>query len=209
VEVQEDVAPRLPRGPHQLTREQVVLSQRTRMLRAMADVMAEKGYAATSVGEVLRTARVSRETFYEQFSSKEDCFMGAFEAAVEIVLGRVLEVPAHDGPPLERFGRGLRAYLDALASHPEFARLFLVEVYAAGPRAAELRAVLQQRFTDAVNDALGARTAADRFANEALVAAIGAMATARIVAGDLDGLRALHRPLMRYARRLEAARTAN
>lgn len=206
MERQEDLAPRLPRGPHQLTREQVVLSQRTRILRAMADVMAEKGYAATSVGEVLRTARVSRETFYEQFSSKEDCFMGAFEAAVDIVLGRVLELPVQQGPPLERFGRGLRAYLEALASHPEFARLFLIEVYAAGPRAVELRAVLQQRFTDAVNEALGARTAADRFANEVLVAAIGSMATARIGAGDLDGLRALHRPLMGYARRLEAAR---
>lgn len=208
MEVAEDVGERLPRGPHQLTREEVVRSQRTRMLRAMADVMAEKGYAATSVSEVLRKARVSRETFYEQFSSKEDCFMGAFEAAVEIVLGQALAVPAQEGPPLERFGRGLRAYLDALAAHPEFARLFLIEVYAAGPRAVELRAVLQQRFTDAVNDVLGARSAADRFANEALVAAIGAMATARVGAGDLDGLRALHRPLMRYARRLQSARPA-
>jgi AcrR family transcriptional regulator len=201
VKADDAVSQRLPRGPHRLTREQVVQSQRSRMLRAMAEVMAEKGYAATSVTDVLRRARVSRETFYQQFSSKEDCFMGAFEAAVETVLDRARATPPQQGLPLERFGRGLRAYLDALASQPAFARLFLIEVYAAGPNVVELRAILQQRFADTVNDLFGARSAADRFANEALIAAIGAMVTARIAAGDLDGLRALHRPLMQYARR--------
>jgi AcrR family transcriptional regulator len=206
VRADDAVSQRLPRGPHRLTREQVVQSQRSRMLRAMAEVMAEKGYAATSVTDVLRKARVSRETFYQQFSSKEDCFMGAFEAAVEIVLDRARATPPQKGPPLERFGRGLRAYLDALAAQPAFARLFLIEAYAAGPNVVELRAVLQQRFADTVNDLFGARSAADRFANEALVAAIGAMVTARIAADDLDGLRALHRPLMQYARRTQGGR---
>jgi AcrR family transcriptional regulator len=206
VKVEDAVSQRLPRGPHRLTREQVVQSQRSRMLRAMAEVMAEKGYAATSVTDVLRKARVSRETFYQQFSSKEDCFMGAFEAAVEIVLDRARDTLPEQGAPLERFGRGLRVYLDALASQPAFARLFLIEVYAAGPSVVELRAVLQQRFADAVNHLFAARTAADRFANEALVGAIDAMVTARIAADDLDGLRALHRPLMQYARRMQGRR---
>jgi AcrR family transcriptional regulator len=207
VKADDAVSQRLPRGPHRLTREQVVQSQRSRMLRAMAEVMAEKGYAATSVTDVLRKARVSRETFYQQFSSKEDCFMGAFEAAVETVLDRARATPPQKGSPLERFGRGLRAYLDALASQPAFARLFLIEVYAAGPNVVELRTILQQRFADTVNELFGARSAADRFANEALVAAIGAMVTARIAAGDLDGLRALHRPVMQYARRTQGGRS--
>jgi AcrR family transcriptional regulator len=69
----------LPRGRHGLSREAVEGSQRTRLLRAMVDVMADKGYAGTSVADILRRARVSRETFYELFSSKEDCFMSAFE----------------------------------------------------------------------------------------------------------------------------------
>src|SRR3954454_12453140 len=103
---------RLPRGRHGLTREQVVGSQRGRIFRAMAETMARKGYASTSVSEVLRAAGVSRETFYEQFTDKEDCFIAAFQAAVGNVLGAVRDAPGDDGTPLERFARGLRAYLD-------------------------------------------------------------------------------------------------
>jgi AcrR family transcriptional regulator len=193
---------RLPRGPHRLTREQVVQSQRGRIFRAMAEVMVRDGYAKTSVAEVLRAARVSRETFYEQFSSKEDCFMAAFEAAVEAVLTAVRDAPAPAGSALERFRHGLRAYLDALADDPAFARVMLIEVYAAGTAAMRRRAALQQRFVEAVDETLGGSTSGDRFANEALVAATSAMVTARLAHGDVDGLRALHRPLTELARRL-------
>src|SRR3954464_1129257 len=195
---------RLPRGRHGLTREQVVGSQRGRIFRAMAETMAGKGYAATSVSEVLRAAGVSRETFYEQFTSKEDCFIAAFEAAVESVLGAMGEAREASGPPIDRFSRGLRAYLDALAEDPAFARMLLIEVYAAGPAAMRRRGELQQRFVDTLDATLGGRTAADRFANEALVAMVSSMVTARLALGDVDGLRALHRPVMQLVRRLHA-----
>ena len=71
----------LPRGRHRLPREEVVSSQRTRMLRGMAEAMMEKGYVNTTVADVIGRAGVSRETFYQQFSSKADCFMSAFDAA--------------------------------------------------------------------------------------------------------------------------------
>jgi len=193
---------RLPRGRHGLSREEVVRSQRGRIFRAMAEIMVHKGYATTSVSEVLGAAGVSRETFYEQFSSKEECFMAAFEAAVNSVLGAVGEAGDEGGSPLERFDRGLRAYLDALAADPAFARVMLIEVYAAGPAALERRAALQSGFVDAVAAALGRPTASDRFADEALVAAISSMVTSRLAAGDVEGLRALHRPLVDLARRL-------
>jgi AcrR family transcriptional regulator len=192
----------LPRGRHGLTRDQVVQSQRARIFRAMADVMAEKGYAATSVADVLRGAKVSRETFYEQFESKEDCFMSALEAAVDVVLAQAFAGPPGGGTPIERFDRGLRTYLEALAAHPQLSRLFLLEVYAAGPAALERRAAVQRRFAAVLDDTFGRRTAGDRFANEALVAATSSMVTARLAAGDLDGLRALRRPLVGLARRL-------
>jgi AcrR family transcriptional regulator len=196
------LADRLPRGPHHLSRDEVVASQRSRVFRAMAEVMAEKGYAATTVSEVLRRARVSRETFYEQFSSKEDCFMGAFAAAVDAVLAGAFEALPADGTPLERFDHALRAYLDALASHPALARLLLVEVYAAGPDALARRAELQQRFAEALDATFGAATPGDHFANEALVAATGAMVSARLSARDPEAVRALHGPLLDLARRL-------
>lgn len=174
-------------------------SQRERMLRALAQTMAEKGYVATTVTEVLRRAGVSRETFYEQFRSKEDCFAQAYDAAAGILLTGAAEAGGSDGTPLERFDRVLRAYLDTLAAESEFARLFLVEVYAAGPDALARRAAVQQAFVAGLVEEFGARTAEHRFACEAFVAATSSMVTARLAAGDLDGLRALHAPLLRLA----------
>ncbi|MBI5106708.1 MAG: TetR/AcrR family transcriptional regulator [Solirubrobacterales bacterium] len=201
-------AGRLPRGRHGLSRDEVAAAQRRRLLRATAAAMAELGYARTPVAEILRRAGVSRETFYQQFSSKEDCFAATFEAAVGVLLGRMASAAARRGPgdaPIDRFSRALRAYLDALAAEPELARVFLIEVYAAGPAAIERRAADQARFADAVAEVLGARTGARRFACEVLVAAIASLVTMRIAAGDLDGLRALHRPLVGHARELLAA----
>jgi AcrR family transcriptional regulator len=193
---------RLPRGRHGLTREEVVRSQRDRMLRAVAQTMAHKGYVATTVADVLRAAGVSRETFYEQFKSKEDCFAHALEAAARILLAGLSEAQGADGDPLDRLHRTLRVYLDTLAAESEFARLFLVEVYAAGPEALARRAAVQRAFVDLVIDGLGARTAEDRFACEAFVAATSSMVTTRLATNDVDGLRALHRPLLRLAGRL-------
>jgi AcrR family transcriptional regulator len=164
-------------------------------MRAMADAMAEKGYAATSVADVLRRARVSRETFYQQFASKQDCFIAAHEEAAGLILANLEHAAAPAGTPEERFGRTLGVYLDSLAAEPAFARLFMVEVYAAGDEVLERRAQIQRRFVELLAGAFGARAAAERFACEALVAAIAGMVTARLVANDVDGLRALRDPL--------------
>ena len=80
--------------------------------------MAEKGYVDTSVADVLRRARVSRETFYEQFGSKQDCFIAAFEQAAGGILasleraaaapGRRGALRRHAGRLSGRAGRGAR-----------------------------------------------------------------------------------------------------
>jgi AcrR family transcriptional regulator len=144
-------APRtLPRGPHQLAREVVLASQRGRMIEAMAEAVAEKGYAATTVADVVARAGVSRRTFYEHFSDKEDCFLAAYDAGVDLLLGHLVEeATAAEGLGWpERARRGVRAYLDVLAAEPAFARTFLIEVLAAGPRALARRAEVHARFVD-------------------------------------------------------------
>lgn len=186
-------ATRLPRGRHGLSREAVVADQRGRMLRAMAEAMVSKGgYAATTVGDIIGRSGVSRETFYQQFTSKPDCFMAAFEAAAEVVLARVAAAP-------DDLDAALGAYLETLAAEPAFARLFLLEVYAAGPTALARRAEITERFVDAVERMLGTD---DRFTAEAIVAAMSSLVTARLAVDDVEGLLALREPLRGLASRL-------
>jgi AcrR family transcriptional regulator len=142
----------LPRGPHSLTRDEVVASQRGRMIDAMAQTVAAKGYAATTVADVVAQAGVSRKTFYEHFADREECFLAAYDAAVDVLLGAVAERMAAGTPSevdwRERVRAGVRAYLEALAAEPAFARTFLVEVHAAGPRAVGRRADVHGRFVE-------------------------------------------------------------
>src|SRR5436305_4647797 len=79
----------LPRGPHRLAREVVLASQRGRLLDAMAEVVADRGYAASTVADVIARAGVSRKTFYEHFRDKEGCFLAAYDVGVDLLLEAV------------------------------------------------------------------------------------------------------------------------
>lgn len=197
-------ATQLPRGRHGLPRETVIAAQRDRILLAMAEAMTENGYVGTPVAAVIKRAGVSRETFYEQFRSKEDCFEAAFERAVELMLTGIFAATGaeFDGETQsQRLERVLGSYLDALAAEPAYARLFLVEVYAVGAEAIARRTQLQETFVAMVADVLDADTEAQFFACQTLVAALSSMVTARIAVGDLAGLRALREPLLDLIRR--------
>ncbi|MFI0452964.1 TetR/AcrR family transcriptional regulator [Actinomadura sp. 6N118] len=202
---------RLPRGRYALSREEVERIQRTRLCTAMAEAMTEKGYVGTSVEDVLKRAVVSRQSFYQLFDSKLDCFMTAFAGAGDLLLRRVLESVGVDeatgqarleGSPLERFERAVTAYLDVLAAELPFARLFLVEVYAAGPDAIRRRSEVQVTLTNALADLLEVTDDAGRFTCQMIIAAVSAMVTPLVAAGDVDGLRAVGPPVIDHVRRL-------
>src|SRR3954453_12381494 len=201
----------LPRGRHGLSREEVAASQRERMLEACFQVVAEKGYVRFTVADVLSAAGVSRETFYEHFRDKEDCFLAAYELSVEAVLAAMRATDPGEGAeadPLERYDRMMQGYLELMARDDGYARVFLVDVYAAGERAVKRRREVLDRFAEVVAELIGARTAADRFACEALVAAVSSLVTVRVAAGDLDEIPKLRRPIMDVARGLLAARSS-
>jgi AcrR family transcriptional regulator len=191
----------LPRGRHHLTREQVHASQRGRMLRGMVDAVAEKGYARTTVADVLERARASRETFYEHFANKEECFLAAYEESVQRLTGR-LEGSLGDGdPPMVRFERVLDAYLAVMAAEPEIAQIFLIEVYAAGPAARQRRAEVLRQFGDILYELLGDAQELEnlpdpRFAARAAVAAISGLVTSMVAAGDYASLPELKAPIL-------------
>ncbi|MCW2988568.1 MAG: transcriptional repressor BetI, partial [Solirubrobacterales bacterium] len=98
---------RPPRGRHGLPPEVVARSQRDRLLEATMQVVAEKGYAATTVADLTKRAGISRTTFYELFADKEACFLAAYDNAVDGLVRRI--AVAYDaearGPDRARAGR--------------------------------------------------------------------------------------------------------
>ncbi|GAA3201078.1 TetR/AcrR family transcriptional regulator [Actinocorallia longicatena] len=203
----ESLPRRLPRGRHALPPDEVARVQRGRLSLAMAEVMAEKGYAATSVEDVLKRAKVSRQSFYTLFDSKISCFMATFEFAgdmlIEHVLGALTEsVPAERSTPLERYEHAVEVYLKALEAEWPFTRLFLVEVYAAGPQAISRRRELQQVMAAAIADMLGVTTESGRLTCSMIVAATSALVTAPVAENDREALRAVGPALVDHARDL-------
>lgn len=202
--------PQLPKGRHGLSREEVESSQRLRILRGMAEAMREQGYVDTTVADVIARAGVSRESFYRLFISKADCFAAAFDAAAEILLHRISAAPAlaeGSADPLDRVERAVAAYLDTLAEEPAWARLFIVEVHAAGPEALARRFALQDRMVDGLVALLGTDGEAVRFAARVLIAAMSAMVTRPLVDGDVAGIRALGPPMLAHLRAIWPAMT--
>jgi AcrR family transcriptional regulator len=128
---------KLPSGRHGLPRDVVIRSQRERMVEAMIQVVAEQGFAETTVADIISTAGVSRATFYEQFADKEDCFVAAYATVMDRMLAFVAEGFASDdsGDWIERLRGGIRSLLRYLALNPVAVRVGIVEGFGAGARA--------------------------------------------------------------------------
>src|SRR4051794_15808445 len=142
--------PKLPKGRHAAPPEVVWQSQRGRMLEAIALAVAEKGYGATAVADVIAGAGVSRKTFYEPFANKEACFLAAYDTGVELLLAAIDDAVAAAPDWQRAVTDGIDAYLETLAANPAFARTFLVEILAAGPAAIERRAAVHARFAEQI-----------------------------------------------------------
>lgn len=129
---------KLPRGRHGLPRELVEQSQRERLLAAVIRVTAAKGYQATSVADVLNKAGVGRETFYQHFKNKENCFMAANDVLIDDLEAHVTEAYAQPGDWPARTRLGLAAMLQWFADNARMARVMMLETgtvgIAAGPR---------------------------------------------------------------------------
>jgi len=120
---------------------------RGRLIVAMVDAVAARGYGATTIADVVALAKVSRRTFYEYFADKEECFLAAYDAGVDALLEAIdaaVKAPAPDWLSATR--RAVEVYLDTMAASPAFARALLIEVLGAGPDALARRDVVQERF---------------------------------------------------------------
>lgn len=105
------------------------------MCLAALDAVSELGYGPTTVADIVSRARVSRRSFYELFDAKEDCFVAAFEGAVDIVETQLDSAitAAHPTNYRDLVRVSLEAYLAFLAVEPAAARALHIETLAAGP----------------------------------------------------------------------------
>lgn len=177
------------------------------MLLAMAESVAEKGYVHTSVADVLRRGRVSRETFYQHFTGKQDCFCTVLDQCALLMERFFEEEMSGDEPPWPRFEHALEIYLSTLAAEPAIARVFFLESYAAGPEAQEKRFAVQERFVSAVTDNFAGDPAWRRlpdpgFAARMLVGAVSSLVASALVHGRDEELPALREPVTRLLRGL-------
>jgi AcrR family transcriptional regulator len=124
-------------GRHPLPREFITEHQRARIIAALAEETVDKGYRAVTVADVVRRAGIARNTFYENFSSKEECFLAATEFAVKEALRRVVDAASKVDAWPARINAGLAAFLDFVADEPALARTCIVEALSAGPAAVE------------------------------------------------------------------------
>jgi AcrR family transcriptional regulator len=124
-------------GQHRLSREFIAQHQRARIIAALAEETAAQGYRAVTVADIVRRAGIARNTFYDNFSSKEDCFLATQDFAVEEALRRVVEAATKVDSWQARVDAGLAAFLHYVASEPALARTCIVEALSAGPAALE------------------------------------------------------------------------
>jgi AcrR family transcriptional regulator len=131
---------------------QVAQIQRARILAAMFDVASELGAANVSVAHVVERSGVSRRTFYETFSDREDCFVAAFQDALAFASQRVLPAYGAQDKWRDQIRAGLVALLAFLDEEPVIARLLIVESLTGGTKTLERRSEILAQVAAAVDE---------------------------------------------------------
>jgi AcrR family transcriptional regulator len=195
----------LRRGRHNLSREAVLASQRERIVAATWDCVASKGYAATTVTDIVSAARVSRNAFYALFVDKEDCFLACCDAETTAWLSELAE-QANQPNWRVALDQGMAAYLTRWRDNPEFAKAYLLEMPAAGARALAQRERSYAAYRRML-EALARRARVEEpdrpsltpLAARLVVVGITEIVTEQVRAGAIDTLMSLHGDLVDFA----------
>jgi AcrR family transcriptional regulator len=111
----------------------VTRHQRARIIAAFAEEASRKGCRAVTVADVVKRARVARGTFYDNFGSKEECFLAAQDFAMASALERVVAAAGEFDEWPQRVVAGLAGFLRYVADEPALARTCMIEALAGGP----------------------------------------------------------------------------
>lgn len=128
--------------------EAPVNQHRSRLLEGMAHAVAAKGYAETTIADIVREASVSRRTFYEHFSTKAECLIDLYGAAshnaLKVLRGAI--DPAHGWQT--QVESALTAYLGGMAQNPVLMRTLFIEILGLGSEGLEARRRVNREIAD-------------------------------------------------------------
>jgi AcrR family transcriptional regulator len=143
---------KFPSGIRKLPPDLIRAVQRERLIVAMLNAAAELGYLGTNVQDVIDRAGVSRPTFYEHFSNKEDCFLAAFDTSADRLCKKI-DTAARKGGSVwrDRVRYALDALLRFAVHEPDTARTMVVEARAASATAVKRRVELMDHFADCLD----------------------------------------------------------
>jgi AcrR family transcriptional regulator len=194
---------RLPRGRHGLSPEFVARNQRDRLIAALILTLDEVGYRKTTVSMIGARAAVSKSDFYKHFDSKDDCFLAAYDAAVERIRTSVVEAcgaaPSADWPG--RVRAGIAALLNLFAAEPSLAEILLAEGLRAGRGIHDRYQAAIESFVPLLRE--GAPDPPDgqpvpAAIDQAVVGGIASLLGRRVVAGETAGLVGLAPDLLEF-----------
>lgn len=185
---------RLPPGRHRLPREAVIENQRERIVTALVDSVAERGYNATTVAHITKAAGVSRRTFYERFADKEACFLAVYEMVSDHIRASMQAAAESFDDWPEQVRASLATMLRFLAGEPELARLYMIEPTAAGGEIAARHRTSMQGFVEILRAGRPERTGdlpLPEVTEETLVGGIVSLIVREMGAGRTDQLEKL------------------
>jgi AcrR family transcriptional regulator len=124
--------------PASVTRSNVHAEQRRRILRAVGELVGERGYGDVTVELIVKRAHVSFKTFYKHFPGKEECLLGLCEGVFDSSEARIRErLAAEPAPWPEQVVLVLRCLFELIVAEPVIARAVIVESPTVGPAIAE------------------------------------------------------------------------
>jgi AcrR family transcriptional regulator len=190
---------RLPPGRHGLPAGAIARHQRTRLIFATAQVMMVKGYASTTVEDIVGDARVAKSVFYRYFSDKQHAFLEAQQYPTQFILDRCAEAYYEAPEWPERMWRMLDVLMNLIVSNPAISHLRLVECYAAGPVASRRAEEITRSFTIFMEEGYhhGGTRALPRLSLQAITGAIFEIVQRHIAQGEAAELPTLL-PLLTY-----------
>jgi AcrR family transcriptional regulator len=146
---------------------------RVRLLEGMAVAVAQKGYADTTIGDIVREASVSRRTFYEHFATKADCLVALYEAASHNALKVLRQAIAPAQGWEQQVERAIGAYLECMASNPVLMRTLFIEILHLGPQGLAARRRVNQEIADYMLAVVNGDRAGSRMSPPMAMAVVG------------------------------------